>query len=435
MVFFLLPQTTSHKHIITLAVIVLIASTSLLLYEVQNVDLADIFHLKRDVAAAPDPNTVPDPTSPPVINVSPANPFDVNFDETPYRRNRQTKIQTNPDHDPKNTRTPVPLRNKLRKRDRIPISWQEMLDFMGNQAARQQIFFPIVSTMSGFLAELSGYEHQINSINHITEFLNSWRFKESAFLNNRQHQAEAQMVLFALRSYEESIEDYPDFIDLMKVLVGSFAGAAGRRRFTDADVIIKLLFMDSEQDAQDLDDEWLRFITGFFRDAAVELREWITSAQFGRDTYANTILELKSNSIVSNSDFNKLRDDVEDILEWFSAFAEAAEEAVTLLTEFREAIRNGLPVLEEPSPETPGTLPYTPGTGRPGWFESPPNAEGNIFNRLDNEPLTPPSNIQGDDYIDYLRAPPRVANGNPGAMVEEEEVRDFEAFEEPESNM
>ncbi|KAK6350510.1 hypothetical protein TWF718_003701 [Orbilia javanica] len=425
MVFFSIPQPTSYRYIVVFAAIA-IGSISLLFFQLQG--RSNIFQVKRDsttlgTVAEPSPST-----GPPIIEVSPVNPFNINLDGTLYRYKdiSQVKIEANPDlGGTASPGLPQPSEgNRLSKRSRVPVSWVQMRNFIRDQASSQ---VPTslslgVSAMIHFLSMLETYKRRVESVAKISDFLNNWRWKESEDIVHPSQQPEVDMLLFALRSYEDAVDEYPDFTYLMETIVGSFAAIGAFASFTEPDVMIRLIFMDAEENAQELDDEWLLFLITFFDDSAKDLRKWVTEVEFARDTFVSTIEELKS-QVVSDEDFHRLLAKVNYILRWTVKFAKIGEEASTLLRESRQDMTEVLGF------GTPGTLPYTPAIGQPPWIESLDVSEagGDVFNLLSNEPLTPPSNFQDDEYITFLRSAPSAANENSMPM-EEEEVANSEEF-------
>ncbi|KAK6521781.1 hypothetical protein TWF506_001985 [Arthrobotrys conoides] len=435
MVSFSFPHPASYKYFIILAAAILVGSTSLLFLQLQNRTYT--FRPKRNTVTTDPITSLESDTNPPVIYTSPVNPFDINFDETLYRNRDTLQIKIEPNPEPENTLSLVSSRishgNKLHKRDIILVSWAQIQDLMNDEASNptQELLLLAISGLMGFLAQFAAYKENDHLIKKISGSLNSWRFREAATVSNASQQSERVTFLYALRSYEETIENYPDFMSYMERTV-SYVG-----RLSDPDILIKLVFGDDQENAEELNDDWLRFLENFLKESAEGLQDWVDGVEFAENTFVDTVKEQKSESIMSDDKFDRLQANVEEVLEWSSAQAKVAKEASAQLREFRLTIREGIDLEPESEMEyqTPGTLPYTPGIGRPLWSESPaaPNG-GNIFNRLDGEPLTPPSQIQDDEYIQYLRRPPWAPNQNPDA-TREEEVPRFEEPEDPESNM
>ncbi|KAF3318205.1 hypothetical protein TWF173_008940 [Orbilia oligospora] len=436
---FSLLRPASYRCFIILAAIVLIGPTSLLLLRLQN--RAYVFQLKRNGTISDSPITPRPSTAPPVVYVSPGNPFDINFDETLYRNRGTSQVKIEADYELENTlssASSLPSEGKrLHKRVLIPVSWLQMRTLINHpgHGPGRDLLLPGVTAALSFLSESEEYEENFDSIKKISEDLDAWLSREAATSRNSPRNSETGGFLYALRSYKDAVKGYPDFMSYMEELVPSLGNLGAFGSFISPDIMTKLVFMLNEEGDEELDDEWLRFLVNFFKESAEGLREWVDEVQFAKDTFVGTIKERQS-QIVSDGDFAKLQADVDTILEWSSALAETGEKASKFLGEFREVIR-------EVEYETPGTLPYTPRIGRTRWLQSPTDSEdsGNVFNRLDNEPLTPPPQIQGDEYIEYLRRPPWASNQNPGPMREEqvpgsdEQIPGSEELEARESNM
>ncbi|KAK6362243.1 hypothetical protein TWF730_005940 [Orbilia blumenaviensis] len=428
MVSFLFLHQVSYKHIIILTAIALVTSTSIFLVHLQG--RTDILEFALNI-------TSPDP-GPPIIYESPVNPFDISFDGILYRDLgiSQVKIEESSSYDGnQRIRPPLDGKKRLRKRDIIPVTWEQMRNFIGQivPGPVDDFLFPGISGLLGFLAELETYKTQINYIEQISEYLDAWRWREAEIKINPLalgQNLEANGFYDALRSYAEAIEDYPDFMELMESLVGTVAAIGAFGRYTEPNIMMRLIFMDTEQTAQELDDEWFVFLATFLEESAAQLRDWIAGVEFAMGTYAPIIFDLKSD-IVSDEDFERLQTDVEHIAKRFSELADIAVEASIHLWQFRHAVDvhdwNGQNVVLE----TPGTLPYTPGLGVPAWYDSPEEGAGDVFYLMDNEPLTPPSNSQGDDYIDYLRTAPWASNQHSRA-TEENVIPNSESIEDVE---
>ncbi|KAK6534915.1 hypothetical protein TWF281_006215 [Arthrobotrys megalospora] len=278
-----------------------------------------------------------------------------------------------------------------------------MRDFIRNHrpGPSQEYLLPGISAMFNFFSEFEKYRDQIERVEKISEDIRRWRKSEER-VDRSVLAPEANHFLHALRNYAMAVREYPDFAKIMSMVVGSFAAVSegGRYNYMDPDVTMKLIFMDIAPTAQELNDEWLAFLIEFLGGVATKLRRWVTRVETAMGVYGPIILELKSQA-VSSEDFEKVQADLRELSQWSAVLANDAEEASIMLGQFLQAIPDHDWLEPELEYHTPGTLPYTPGQEPPRWYDSPgeggDGGKGDVFYRIENEPLTPPSNFQGDD--------------------------------------